>query len=286
MCSGANASSAQLDVPIVLFLNFNRSHVRTKYKSRPGLAYARELNRILWFVASAKRVDTRLPLYVTVSGDRNASGEALLRSHGVNIVQNEFVQPPKWASTFHHFSFTRIAALSLTQFRKVIVMDNDMALLGNVDDLASDGARAPGMVWHTATVLPNKEHCAVTGGLFVLEPNLAEYRRALHHLYNELNIKRTTDRAGRAQNQGVRCYDGSDQEFWRSFYRPTYELPLRYHAHQNLKMSNAEWRKIRVIHTISGFRRRDRAPPFVRKAMRYFDQPNAGWVGGTSKKVR
>ena len=94
------------------------------------------------------------------------------------------------------------------------------------------------------------------------------------------------DRAGRAQNQGVRCYDGSDQEFWRSFYRPTYELPLRYHAHQNLKMSNAEWRKIRVIHTISGFRRRDRAPPFVRKAMRYFDQPNAGWVGGTSKKVR
>ena len=160
MCSGANASTAgaKLDVPIVLFLNFNRSHVRTKYKKRPGLAYARELNRILWFVESAKRVGTRLPLYVTVSGDRNASGEALLRSHGVSIVQNEFVQPPKWASTFHHFSFTRIAALSLTQFRKVVVMDNDMALLGNVDDLASDEARAPGMVWHTATVLPRTHH--------------------------------------------------------------------------------------------------------------------------------
>ena len=40
---------------------------------------------------------------------------------------------------------------------------------------------------------------ALAAGLFVLEPNLAEYKRALHHLYHELNIKRTTDRAGRVR---------------------------------------------------------------------------------------
>ena len=68
------------------------------------------------------------------------------------------------------------------------------------------------------------------------------------------------------------------QEFWRSFYRPITELPLRYHAHQNLKMNATEWQKVRVIHMISGFRRRNRAPEFVFKRMRYFDQESTSWA--------
>ena len=48
----------------------------------------------------------------------------------------------------------------------------------------------------------------------------------------------------------MRCYDGSDQEFWRSFYRPLYELPLRYHAHTGLAMNLSDWRRIRLIHNI------------------------------------
>ena len=107
------------------------------------------------------------------------------------------------------------------------------ALLRNIDDLAE--AEAPGMVFHTATVLPKKERCAVTGGLFVLEPSATEYSRAIHHLHHELNI---------GSNGGRRCYDGSDQEFWRSYYRPITELPMRYHAHQFLKMNKSEWHKV------------------------------------------
>ena len=44
-------------------------------------------------------------------------------------------------------------------------------------------------------------------------------------------------------------------------------------APQNLKMGAAEWRKVRVIHTISGFRGHNKAPPFVQASMRYFDNP-------------
>ena len=94
-------------------------------------------------------------------------------------------------------------------------MDNDMVLLGNIDELAEHAeapgmvrvrvrvmwrrgpwltltltltlTEAPGMVWHTATVLARKERSAVTGGMFVLKPDAAEYARALHHLYHELN---------------------------------------------------------------------------------------------------
>ena len=77
-------------------------------------------------------------------------------------------------------------------------MDNDMVLLGNIDELAEHAeapgmvrvrvrvmwrrgpwltltlsltlTEAPGMVWHTATVLARKERSAVTGGMFVLKP--------------------------------------------------------------------------------------------------------------------
>ena len=36
--------------------------------------------------------------------------------------------------------------------------------------------------------------------------------------------------------------------------------------------------QVRVIHMISGFRRRNRAPDFVFKRMRYFDQESASWA--------
>ena len=79
-------------------------------------------------------------------------------------------------------------------------MDNDMVLLGNIDELAEHAeapgmvrvrvrvmwrrgpwltltlsltlTEAPGMVWHTATVLARKERAAVTGGNPNLKPGL------------------------------------------------------------------------------------------------------------------
>ena len=69
-----------------------------------------------------------------------------------------------------------------------------------------------------------------------------------------------------------RCYDGGDQEFWRSFYRPIYELPLRYHAHNGLiSLEPHQWRRIRLVHAISGFKAlQNRVPSFVRTELRYF----------------
>ena len=43
-------------------------------------------------------------------------------------------------------------------------------------------------------------------------------------------------------------------------------------------MNVTEWQKVRVIHMISGFRRRNRAPEFVFKRMRYFDQESSSWA--------
>lgn len=82
--------------------------------------------------------------------------------------------------------------------------------------------------------------------------------------YHELNVK---------PRHAHRCYDGSDQELWRSFYRPMYELPLRYHVHNGPnEMNQSEWHKVRLLHIIAGFRAvtHKYTPLFLRRQMRYF----------------
>ena len=60
---------------------------------------------------------------------------------------------------------------------------------------------------------------------------------------------------------GCHADDGSDQEFWRSFYETPYELPPRYHATSILNLSRDEWLQVHVMHRISGFARLDKRWP-------------------------
>ncbi|KAL1522083.1 hypothetical protein AB1Y20_021726 [Prymnesium parvum] len=245
-------------VSILLYLTFTTRDVRHRYAAQPYRAYKRELRRIMWFLHTARRENVSLPIHVVVAGDRNLTAEAELVQLGAHILETTMVQAPRWTSSFHKFSFNRISALSFTQFDKVIVMDNDMAVLHNFDELAM--AETPSLVWHTAApfMLKLGELCAVTGGLFVLRPSTIEFARAVSHLKSMYDGNRTYR------------YDGSDQEFWRSFYRNPYELPIRYHATNYLKMPKEEWAKVRAIHFISGFKNVDRRiPAFVRNNMKY-----------------
>lgn len=64
------------------------------------------------------------------------------------MTEGPFVIPPVWANRYHRLTFGKIGALALTQFDKVFVFDNDMALAHNVDHLAF--AQTPSAVWHTS----------------------------------------------------------------------------------------------------------------------------------------
>ena len=109
---------------------------RLEQRRKDAQSLARELKRILHFVDTAREARTRLPIHVAIAGERDASSEAQLLAAGVGLVRTPLVPPPRWASRWHRLSFSKIAALSLTQFDKVIVVDNDAALLRNMDELA------------------------------------------------------------------------------------------------------------------------------------------------------
>ena len=142
-----------------------------------------------------------------------------------------------------------------------------------MDALSSSSlSQAPSAVFHSTTVekgrtvQPGTDLCSVTTGLLVLTPSRSAFEQALHHLKHEMNI-----------GMSYAAYDGSDQEFFRSFYSakrgtPWYELPLRYQTHQMIKPENAsDWTDMRAIHIISGFRQSHaRVPPSIRARMRYF----------------
>ena len=242
-------------VAILLFLSFNSSLVRSKFQHRPYGAYDREMLRILWFIKSAKKVKTRLPIHVIVGPERDLKKEQALLRAGVNVTEGVFVEPPVWANRYHRLTFGKIGALALTQFDKIFVFDNDMAMAHNIDHLAF--APTPSAVWHTAMAKwqwKHNESCSVTTGLLGLTPSRAEYARALQHLYSMGNKS---------------IYDGGDQEFWRKFYT-WYELPLRYQAHQALNVRTADWHHIRVIHSISNLRSVNRIPKDMRHIYKYY----------------
>ena len=199
---------------------------------------------------------TRLPIHVVVGPTRYLDREAELTALGAKITVGPFVRPPAFAASHHQLSFGKVGALALTQFDKVLVLDNDMALVHNIDDLAF--APTPSAVWHTSVAqfqYKARETCAVTTGLIGLSPSTAEFARA------EQMLERMPTKSS---------YDGGDQEFWRAFYAPWFELPLRYQAHQVLNMPRHEWAKVRAIHGIYGLRSQSRLPRELRPFINYY----------------
>ena len=88
--------------------------------ARPHAAYDRELQRILWFVKSARRVKTTVPIHVVVGPERDEKKEALLLKQGVRVTVGPVVEPPRWASKYHRLTFSKLGALALKCLGKYV----------------------------------------------------------------------------------------------------------------------------------------------------------------------
>ena len=216
-------------------LRSDNAHVRCVHRER-------EVNRVLWFAHTARKVQTAFPIHAVVAGERlDATSEARLKKAGVALLDGPMIPTPTWASKWHRLSFNKIAALSFTQFKKVAVLDNDVGLLHNIDYMLRTAPTPSGVFHTTIGPLAKRTRCAVTTGLLVLQPSVASYARALGVLA--------------AMNYTSERYDGGDEEFWLKYFieanEPLYELPWRYHTHRLLPLPAGEWHRVRMLHLIT-----------------------------------
>lgn len=139
-----------------------------------------------------------------------------------------------------------------TDFARTISLDNDCFVLRNIDHLA----------WATptpaATCQPRRhfQKCTFNSGVHVLTPSAEHAARLL----------------GSYTTRGPVQSNGGEQEVWANFetHAKVHELPVGYNAHQGLAMSDDEWRRVSIVHSISGHTV-NRLPAFLKQKVHMFE---------------
>ena len=148
-------------------------------------------------------------------------------------------------------NFHKLRALNLTAFQTVIVLDNDCTVVRNIDALGSGAMPTPAAACH-----PRRRYklCSFNFGVHVLSPSAAAAAQLLGTY---------TFRGGVHNNAG-------EQEVWSNFHRTVHELPLGLNAHHGLEMPEDAWRRVSIVHAISGHRV-NRLPDWLREAVQTFE---------------
>ena len=226
---------AALKVAILLFIDMQRQNMRFPVGScvaclRRGYGKAvRELVRIL---ISLRAVGTKVPIHILASGERYPDVEAKLAARFDVTFLTATAPPmvvPEWASKWARGSFAKLRALALTQYDKLLVLDNDDVVLRNVDHLLAPSTPTPAAVFGWKCY-PRRELRAAT---LVLTPSTADFERATR-LLNE---------------PSTAVYDDlGEQSVWRRLYPLVHELPVRYAAMRTADLPGPEWKKVAIVH--------------------------------------
>ena len=141
----------------------------------------------------------------------------------------------------------------MTQFDRVLVLDNDCIALRNLDELPTS-VPTPAAACH-----PRRRFqlCSFNFGVHVLAPSQEQAAR----------LVRTYTTRRSANN-------GGEQEAWANFHEAVNEavneLPIGFNAHRGLQMDDEDWRRVHVVHAISGSST-NRMPTFLRERIRAFE---------------
>ena len=241
----------------VLVYSYNSSKVRYWYRVDPFRSYLNALRLMSRCVLSLRDVGTTLPINLLLAGERHAGFEERLeRALGVHILDADLhmrhrIKVPKWASPFHYSSFIKLAVLSLTQFRTVVVLDTDTVIFRNVDHLAA--LPAPAFVFRFKCFRTKPPPIwEMNSGVMVLRPKEAAHAR-MQRLMNDPDGRIHVWWGSSGKNISVKgAFVGSDpgdQSVWRSFYRRVHELPLGYNAFKRTRFANeSEWLNVSILH--------------------------------------
>ena len=236
----------------VIFFDFDPSRVRAEDRDDPARAYAEAMALTMRLVLSLKSVRATLPVHLIASGRHQAAHlEALAREGVIVESTTDSWEVPAWASQRDGGSFSKLRALGLRQFRKVIVLDHDLVVLRNIDHLA--GAPTPSMVYR-----PLWKNCQLrvelNSGLMVLAPSLEGHARLQAYLRPP---SQRPDAVALPEVEVV-AGDRSDQAVWRAALSQAHCLPVAYNAARSLGLG-ADWNVTFVLHDLSFDRRKKQA---------------------------
>jgi hypothetical protein len=193
---------------------------------------------VMRLVLSLQRVKATIPVVLLASGQRHRGYEDRLRQYNVTILDGTYdLKLPPWANPFHTASFSKLLVLSLTQYSKIIVLDQDLVVLRNIDHLAH--VPAPAFVYRYK--VPPCSRLEMNSGLMVLAPNatmLAQLRRMMGSRTAITPIKSDT----------------GDQNVWRFFFPRVHGLPIGYNAFRSAALAApAGWDTAHVLHDVWKF---------------------------------
>jgi len=121
--------------------------------------------------------------------------------------------------------------LSLTEYERIIVLDQDLVILRNLDNLAH----------HPAPAFAYRFKCSPTmeinSGIMVLDTNKTMHRDISKLvLHNSVKLIRN---------------DLSDQLVWRTYFPKVHGLPTGYNLFRSEVLSGpSEWSRVHVLHDI------------------------------------
>ena len=131
------ASKVAPKVVILTSLCFEPSTARRSFEKKDRLFdwYVLQFKMLGTLLRTLTLVGTTLPRYTMVTS-RYLKYEAYLARLGTVVLPVRLVTPPAWGSRLHAGTFSKLRALSLTQFETVIFLDNDQQAVRNIDHLA------------------------------------------------------------------------------------------------------------------------------------------------------
>ena len=255
------ASSTLPGAAIVLVLGHNRSDVRPQFHQNPDAQYRDSALLVLRCVLSLRRVNTSLPIRLLVSGERERQREAVIASHGVGIVPTPpLPAAPSWASPYMRGTFSKFAALALTEFSAILLLDSDTLALRGIDHLALAPTPAAYFHFDAGYSCPVPDLAAARGvcgggllnsGVMVLTPSARLLRKARR-------LMELSDREEVLGAEGL--FETSDQRLWHALYDEAHdwvhELPFGYNANADANLTRVEWGRVSILHDLVAQRRR------------------------------
>ena len=248
LCSAAAPASVPAAPAAAILLNLDVQSQNMRFPVGTCAAclrrgYGKAVREVIRLLLSLTVVNTTLPVHILASGERWQQVEArLLASFPFASVVGGTVPPvvvPTWASKWARGSFSKLRALALTQYTRLVVLDNDDVVLRNIDHLASRDMPVPAFVFGWKCY-PRRELRAST---IIVAPSLADWQRARELLSSE----------------STAVYDDlGEQSVWRRLYRSVYELPAGYAALRTADLPAAEWSKVRRGESREEWRREER----------------------------